>query len=178
MANAFDWYKQLPGWAKGLMVTTAGGVVIYMGYKIYSGVRQAIRKSQAAQSIKDVAGERKDLENSGVNASFGNSDYQGWASGIQTQFDGCDFSIPISFLPGKDLSYSGTFLYNILDKFKNNVDFLKLVEAWGIRTYSGCLGTGNTTNVNLYAAVADELESGEITIINDLLKSKGITYSF
>jgi hypothetical protein len=180
MAKVFDWYKELPGWAKGLTAIAVVGVAAYTGFKIYGGIRTAIRKAQAGKSIKDVATERKEYENNGISASFANSDYQGWASAIEQQFSGCDFSTPLPFLSGRvSLSKSGRVIGDILNTFNNNVDFLKLVEAWGIRTYDDCgIGTGNVENVNLYGAVNSELDSYEVSVLNDLLASKKITYRF
>lgn len=178
-AGIFEYYKELPGWAKGTIVV--GGIVIvsFTGWKVYKGIQQAVDKAKANKSIADVKGERLAEENKGIAGSFSDSQYQGFASAIQNQFEGCDFSTTVPFFPGKDLTYSGRILYNILSSLKNNVDFLKLVEAWGIRTYDACgIGNGDVINVNLYGAVTDELTSDEITLINDLLKTKGITYTF
>lgn len=176
MATVFEWYKEQPGWAKGLLVVSVVGITIYTGFKIYGGIRTAIRKAQASKSIADVAGERKDLENSGISASFANSDYKGWATSIEKQFEGCDF-FPAIWIPGGiGFSRSGKLVYDILGQFKNNVDFLKLVEAWGIRTYDACGFSGNVENVNLYGAITDELSTSEIDFLNELLASKGITY--
>lgn len=178
-AGIFEYYKELPGWAKGGIVV--GGIVIigFTGYKIYKAIQNAVDQAKANKSIKDVSKERKAEEANGVGGSFTDSQYAGFASSLQTQFEGCDFSTVVPFFPGKDLTYSGRVLYNILVGFKNNVDFLKLVEAWGVRTYDACgIGTGDVTNVNLYGAIQDELTSDEIVVINDLLRTKGITYTF
>lgn len=179
LKQLYEGFKTLPLWAKGVISVGVTGVTVYAGIKIYQGIKIAITKGKAQKSIANVGKERSTLEQQGQSATYADSQYKGWASDIETQFSGCDFSTPMPIFPGLDLSYSGQKLYNILNGFKNNVDFLKLVEAWGIRTYDACgIGTGDVTNVNLYGAVSDELNNGEIEIINDLLKSKAITYSF
>lgn len=178
-AGVFEYYKELPGWAKGLIVVGGAAVVGFTGWKVYKGVQGLADKAKANKSIKDVAGDLKSMQDSGQQQSFPESQYAGYASQIETQFAGCDFSAAVPFFPGKDLTYSGRALYNILDGFKNNVDFLKLVNAWGVRTYDACgLGTGDVKNVSLYGAVSDELSTDEIQIINDLLASKNISYKF
>jgi hypothetical protein len=177
--SLWEGFKTLPPWAKGVVgVTVVGGTTVAT-VMTYKGIKRAIDKAKSAASIKDVAAERAKLQEQGQNQTFQDSQYKGWASAIQNQFSGCDFSTPMPIFPGKDLSYSGTKLYETLSGFKNNVDFLKLVEAWGIRTYDDCgWGTGDVTNVNLYQAVTDELGNGEVATINELLQSKGITYKF
>ena len=178
-AGAFQYYKELPPWAKGIILVGTFGTVAFIGWKVYKGIQQAVDKSKANKSIADVKSERLVEESKGIGGSFSDSQYQGFASALQNQFAGCDFSTVVPFFPGKDLTYSGRVLYNILNTFKNNVDFLKLVEAWGIRTYDACgIGTGDVVNVNLYAAVSDELGNDEVVEINKLLSSKGITYQF
>jgi hypothetical protein len=177
--NAFAWFKQLPPWAKGVVAVVVVGGGAYVSYKIYRGFKDAIEKGKSQKSIKDVGKERAVLEEQGQKATYSDSQYQGWATALLDQFAGCDFSAPMPIFPGLNLSYSGQKIYSILNGFKNNVDFLKLVEAWGIRTYDDCgWGSGDVTNVNLYQAVANELGNGEIETLNKLLKSKSITYSF
>lgn len=180
--SLFTWYKELPPWGKGIVGVVVVGGTALTAWKIYAGIRTAIRKKQASQSIKDVEGERSEFENNGMQASYANSQYQAWASSLLTQFTGCDFSLPfpIPGLPdGADLSNSGKLLYSIVIKLRNNVDFLKLVEAWGVRTYDACGPfTGDVENVNLYQAVQDELQTNEIKGLNAYLNKQGITYTF
>jgi hypothetical protein len=67
----------------------------------------------------------------------------------------------------------------IISKFKNDLDFLKLSTAWGVRTYDQCgWGTGNVENATLSKAISDELNEGEISKINGALAKQGIKYRF
>lgn len=179
-AGMYEYYKELPGWAKGGIVIGGALVIGFTGYKIYKGVQGLVDKSNANKSLKDVAADIKNAQDSGLSASFSDSQYAGWASQLQAQFDGCDMSAIAYFTPASiDMSTSAQVLYNIVKGFGNNVDFLKLVNAWGIRTYDACgVWNGDVTNVNLYGAVSDELSSGEIEAINKLLATRNITYKF
>lgn len=179
MKGAYQYYKEMPTWAKGVTVVgvlLVGYIAVKKGYQI---VDNAIMKAKAKKSLKDIAVEQKVLEESGIRPSYSESQYKAWADSIQKQFDGCDVSMPVPVLPGVDLSYSGKVLYNILLQLKNDMDFLKLVKAWGTRTYDQCgWFTGDVENATLYAAVSDELRSGEIKILNETLAGQGISYRF
>ncbi len=177
--NAFKYYKELPAWAKGVVIVGGLGITYFTGLTAYKMVKRGIEKGKSAKSLKNVAAEKSELADSGQVATYQPSQYKGWADSIQKQFSGCDFSVPVPFTPGLDLSYSGKVLYNVLSGFKNDLDFLNLIESFGVRTYDDCgWGTGDVENVTLYSAVTDELNSDEIKEINKLLKSKGITYTF
>jgi hypothetical protein len=182
--RGYQYYKSLPPWGKAVVVI--GGVAIaWFGVitPIRKGIQNAIAKSKSKKTITDTVNE---LKNNTQAASFPDSQYKGWADQIAQQFDGCDYSSIVQyFIPVFIESYSnsGKVLYGIINQLKNDKDFQKLVQAFGVRTYRDCglLGTwfaGKVSNVSLYAAVNDELNSEEIKGINALLESKGITYRF
>lgn len=175
MNAAYKYYKELPAWAKGVTVVMGAVVAVVLGKRVYQIVDNAILKAKAKKSLKDVSNEQRKLQASGVSASFPASQYKAWADSIQNQFDGCDVSAPV----GDRLSKSGTTLYEIITNFKNDMDFLELVKAFGTRTYDQCgWFTGDVENATLYTAVTDELQSGEIKTINEALAKQGITYRF
>jgi hypothetical protein len=65
----------------------------------------------------------------------------------------------------------------IFNQLKNNLDYLELSTAWGIRTYDACgWGTGDVKDVDLSKAIIDELNDGEVRDLNIILSKKGITY--
>ena len=81
-------------------------------------------------------------------------------------------------MSGLFASYSGEYLYKIILQLKNNVDFLKLQTAFGVRTYDQCgIFNGDFTG-NLTQAVNDELTASEIAELNKQLTKKGIVYRF
>ena len=126
--------------------------------------------------------ELQNVIHAGIRPTFPQSQYSQWADEIENQFSGCDFSPGVWVgLPGwvvGDFSGSGTLLASIVDKLENDADFLALQTAYDIRTYDQCgWWMGNVTGT-LSKAVNDELDSSEISQINDFLESKGITYKY
>jgi hypothetical protein len=98
-----------------------------------------------------------------------------WADSIQKQFDGCDMSVGAG---GAVLTSSGQVLNDICIKLQNDADFLKLVAAYGVRTYDQCgYFTGDFTG-SLYQAVTDELSTSEVDAINKVLVKHNVTYRF
>jgi len=66
-------------------------------------------------------------------------------------------------------------IFRTFNYLKNNADFLALVTAFGIRPkYEFGINVGNW---NLGQWLQDELSSGELLKLNQLLVSKGITYT-
>lgn len=178
--RGFQYYKGLPTWGKAVVII-GGGAIAW--FAILNPIRKLIIKQfDKAKSQKTVNSANSDVNNlagQGVKPSFTDTQYLAWAEAIVTQFAGCDFSVAVPFFPGINLTYSGRTLYDIIGKLKNDADFAKLVSAFGVRTYDQCgFFTGNVENATLFNAVADELTTDEIQIINDKLKSQKINYQF
>ena len=73
-------------------------------------------------------------------------------------------------------SGSALTLWKIVSQFKNDLDFLNLVNVYGVREYKDCII--GKVNGNLYYAVKDELAQWEIDQINEKLKQLKISYQF
>jgi hypothetical protein len=183
MANkAYQYYTELPSWAKGIVVVGTLGVVYFLGRSILNKIQANAEVQKQMQTITSQKDEIKNLQDSGAKPSFADSQYKSWADGIVSQFKGCDIVPKVPLVPANFLGFitnwsgSGAYFVNIIDKFKNNLDFLKLSEAYGVRSYPDC-GWGDV-NGTLAQAVANELDDNEIKAINKSLSKKGITYSF
>jgi hypothetical protein len=177
--QTFQVYQELPPWAKGVVVIAACGAVVYTGFLIRNGIKKAIDHAREAKAVDAAKNDLSDLQSRGVNPSFGDSIFAGWADKIEVQFSGCDYSVGQNVL-GMTLTVSGKTLLDVCKSLKNDADFLKLVTAYGVRTYDQC-GTwpfsGSFTG-SLYQAVSDELDAAEIAYINKQLASQGISQSF
>ena len=178
------WFTDLPGWAQGVIAIGGVAVGTVVGFKVYKGVKNAVNKSKASGAVRDSKNELADLERSGQKATISDSQFQAWANQLQKQYDGCDTSwFWGSHFPGLDVwfpetfgSYSFKFTAGVLNNLKNDADFLKLVTAFGVRTYDACgWFTGDFTG-DLYAAISDELTEEERGILNKILASKNIKY--
>ena len=180
MKNAvYEYYKELPSWAKGAIVV-GGAVVIYLtATRIIRSIKNAKNQKDERKTQAEVKSELAELQKQGVKKSYPDSQYNAWADKIEKQFDGVDWKqnwfdkdVPII----GQWSGSGKSVAEIFKQLKNNADFLALVSAYGIRTYDQAgIFTGDFTG-NLYQAIQDELDKGEIDALNAVLKKKGITY--
>lgn len=164
-SKAFQIWEGLPTWAKGAIAV--GGVAI-----VYFTARAIVKKiignkgtKQQRATIQDVKNELQQTQNQGVKPTLNDSQFKSMADSIQNAFEGCD-----------PLETSQNTVNRAVKQLKNNADWLKLVEAYGVRTHDQCgWGTGDFTG-NLYAAIEDELDSAEKSYVNKLLSERGITY--
>lgn len=177
--KVYKFYKELPSWAKGVIVVGGAAVVYFTATRIFRNIKNARNQKDAKKTQSEVKSELAQLQQQGIKKSYPDSQYNSWADRIQKQFDGIDWKqnwfdkdVPII----GQWSGSGKSVAEIFKQLKNNVDFLALVAAYGIRTYDQAgVFTGDFTG-NLYQAIQDELDKGEIDALNALLKKKGITY--
>lgn len=176
--QAFTYWKSLPPWAKGVTAIVSVGVVVYSAALIRKGIKKAVDTGKEAKAVKDAQNDLSVLQKQGQHQSYQNGQYTAWADKIEVQFSGCDYSVGASSIGV--LTDSGKVLMDIVKQLKNDVDFLKLISAYNVRTYDQCglwPFAGNFTG-SLYQAVSDELNESEIKIINDQLSKQGITKSF
>ena len=181
-------WNDLPAWSKGV-IAIGGLAAIYFAV---SATLKRLKKAEENKKNREIVDKVDDdiavLEGQGMKLSYNKSQYNLWADAIAKSFSGCDWEQPL-FPTGMTVwipigftgwSGSGAKLANIMLKIKNDLDFAKLVSAYGVRSYDQCGTwpfTGEFTG-SLPAAVADELAEGEITTINNYLKAQGITYRF
>jgi len=184
--KVYDYYKDLPSWAKGVVVIGGIAIVYFTAKSILKRVKLSAETAKEREALNTQSSEIKTIEQQGVvKASYPDSQYSNWAAQIQKQYDGCDGSwgrtilsfTPPTWLFDTNWSNSGAMTANIFYKLNNNLDFLKLSKAYGIRTYDQCgLWNGNFTG-SLQQAIVDELDEQERGTLNQILKKKGITYS-
>lgn len=181
--KAYKFYKELPPWAKGVVVVGGLFVVYLAGTAILRKIKGAKDAKEAKDNMRNSEAEKRRLQSSGIRATYPASQYTTWANAIENAFEGCDPSGQISWGADSPLgavsfwSTSGYKVASILNQLKNDLDYLSLTTAWGVRTYDACgFFTGNVTDVDFSKAVADELTAREIGNLNSILKAKGIKY--
>ena len=181
--KVYQYYTELPPLAKGVVVVGGLAVVYFAGTSILRKFKEAKLAKDSKESVKAADAEKRRLQNSGQRATYPKSQYQSWANAIHQAFEGCDPFGQIAW--GKDsplggltyFSNSGYKVITTLNQLKNDIDYLELVTAWGVRTYDACgWFMGNIKDVDFGKALQEELSSGEIGDINKLLSKKGITY--
>jgi hypothetical protein len=180
--KVYSFYKDLPSWAKGVVIIGGLGVTYIFASQIIKIIRTDADKRKSEEGLKDTRDEQTKLEEEGVSRSFPKSTYKGWADNIEEQFTGCDSSSPL--IPSNTVgipyisgwSASAVTLFNILNELKTDLDFVDLIDAFAFREYDDCIF--GTVKGNLYKAVSNELNTTEVKGMNDLLKTKGIKYKF
>lgn len=163
--KVFQWWQGLPGWAKGAIAI--GGLV--SSWVVYSRIRNSINKGKslagAKQEVDSASNDLAALAKRGINPSFPDTQYDTWASELQSQYNGCDVTLQSGIQTGK-----------ILKLLKNDADWLMLVKAWGpSRPVKGCLFGSNFTG-SLSQAIIWETLAVTRDALNMQLKANGITY--
>jgi len=129
------------------------GLYAYYRFKKYTTVPTA-----ADTAEKDTLA----LATSGQRPSFGDTVYVGFADRIVSA------STTFNVFGGKQKA-----IYAIFSQLNNDIDVLKLVQAFGQRRKEFTLFWDS-----LAGYLDGELNNSEIGKINDILKSKGIRYRF
>lgn len=177
MANGFfSYYKELPPWAKGVVVIGGAAIVGLVAISVMRKVRGAADLAKAKRQLRSASTDLKALEQTGLRGSFPKSQYDAWASQLATQFGGCDASATFYSTSLPFASDSFILLAKIVKQMKNDADWLMLVTSYGVKTYDQCgIGNGDFTG-DLYAAIADELTTKETAELNKLLQERKISY--
>ncbi len=186
MANkVYQYYTELPGWAKGVVAIGGIAIVYFTTKSIMKRLRLSAETKKDRDTIRQEEKEIKDIVQDGVmKQSYAESQYKTWASQLKNQYSGCDGSfgrpilqfIPPTWLGNIMWSNSGALTANIFFKLKNNLDYLKLSSSYGVSTYDKCgLWNGDFTG-NLQSSIADELDENEREALNKILSKNGITY--
>ena len=152
-------------WVKlGLYV--AGGVAIAYGVKKvldYFKPEKKREDSENKQVVNELEAEQKKAK-----ATYPASTYSGWASVIAEAI----FGYGADFKP----------VYDIVNRLRNNTDFLMLQKAWGnptrlvFPTWFVFYDTGR--QYTLQQAIRAQFDSDQVKKLNSNLKSKNIKYRF
>jgi hypothetical protein len=138
------------------------GMILSGLFLVYRMLRPAGAKEQqqTTTAVKtDIAKE----EAKGVQATYNNANYKTLADKLYSAMN----------TSGTDESA----IFSVFQQLKNNIDVLKLIEAYGTRQlYTFGIPTGGQQNLS--QALTDELSSSDIAEINKILFTKGINYKF
>jgi hypothetical protein len=167
--KVFQYYQELPPWAKGVVVV-GGGLVAYLVLRrVYNAVFPSKEERRNQALTQNVNSEIRNMQSQGVKPSFADSQYDTFANTI---YNGMRYCV------GDDY---GTVEVT-LKKMKNDLDVAKLLKAFGNRQ-DYCFGIPASGKLDLFTYVQKELgnEWGGLTNyrvrnINADWKKKGITY--
>jgi len=165
--NVYSYYKELPSWAKGVVVIGGIAIVYFTSKQLISRIKGQSEEKKMRESIITQESELKNKLDTGLRLSYPDSQYQSWATQIASEFAGCD-----------PANSSFSKFMNIIYKLKNDVDFLKLSTSFDIKTYDQCGLWNGDFKGNLHEAVNDEFDNNELLKINKALQNQKITYQF
>lgn len=167
--NVYQYYKDLPSWAKGIVVVGGVFVVYVVGSRVYRNLFPSDKEKKNKEMAKNVDSEITKLSRNGQKPSFSDSNYNTFANTI---YNGMRYAV------GDDY----TTVENTLKKMKNDLDVAKLMKAFGLRQNYG-FGFPVGSPMDLFTFVQHELgnEWGGLTAyrvrsINADWKKKGINY--
>lgn len=154
MKQVIDWFKGLSSGMK-LLVLVGAFLLLWWAYN-----KVKARFGASAQDIQAKT-EIQILTEKGVKQSYSNDTYKHWADKLETAMLGM----------GTDV----TTVVNIFNMLKNDMDFIKLDSAFGVRDFADNLfGLSPATNMRGWMKDESKLTS-VIPVINQSLKAKGIT---
>jgi hypothetical protein len=148
---------KVPSWAVGVVVVAGVLAFVGGGIFVYTKIKKAIDKKkeegQGKEVTNDAKSELRNLLNSGVRLSNGESVYSSTANLIQQKLDGCEtFTTELEVIN------------TILKVVKNRADWLKLVADFGVRDIDNCGWMTGSTKYDLPTLLKDQLDSKTILI--------------
>jgi len=170
MANkVYDYYKDLPSWAKGIVVVGGVGFALLVGYQIYKRVFKSAEDKKSANEFKHLDADINRSLDKGLKPSFSQATYDTYANTIYNSM--------------RQASYADSYgtVETTLKKMRNNLDVELLMKSFGVRQ-DYILGIPQR-EMDLFTYIRKELgnEWGGLTdyrvvSVNKDWKSKGITY--
>lgn len=159
--NFYKYYKDLPQWAKGVVIVGGIGITYIIGNKIYNAFRPK------PQDVANVENDIKHLQTV-MTPSYNSATYNQYADAIyQAQ--------------RTSLSNDSGTIMDTAKLMKNDLDVAKLIEAYGTRT--DYVFGFPSDSYSLFGAIRKGIESDmfgaysyRIGKINDDWQNKGITY--
>lgn len=163
-----NFWNQLPLYGKVILLA----IIAFLLYKLYRYIKVKIESANYNAAVTQSNTAITQLAQQGIKPSYAQAQYTGWANTLQHAMDGCGASFTETIKP-------------VFDGMKNEADIYALIAAYDVRSIDKCgLFTGDFTG-DLSATLAYKFSgiegivvSGSIADINNILKQKGISYTF
>lgn len=172
MASVYDkYYERQPPAVKVIVVAGLG----LLGYAVYRSIRRKQDEANALLAAQAANQELQQLQNQGVVATYGDSQFQVFADKLVQAMAGC----------GSDEDQ----IYQVFSAMRNEADIRKLIVIFGVRYYQPCAATSPISyaiwqfNDKAYGGdlstwLSYDLSASEISYINSILRGRGINYQF
>ena len=167
--EAYKYYKELPPWAKGVVVVGGAVALFFVGKKLYSIVFPSAEAKRNAELTRNIDTEIARLQKT-QKATFPDSSYNTLANTIYNS---------MRFAVGDDYGA----VQDSLKKMKNDLDVAKLIKAFGTRQdYAFGIPVGDKMDLLTYVKkeLGNEwggLTAYRVTDINKDWAAKKITYT-
>jgi thiamine pyrophosphate-dependent acetolactate synthase large subunit-like protein len=161
--KALEVWSGLPPWAKGI-IAVGGLAIIYFTSR---SIIKSINKKKKEQDDKDLLDaterEKRELERRGIKQMVSNAQLEAYSQKLVEAFNDC--------------GTTESSVYTVFNGLKNQADLMQLIKIYGTR---GCLAQGEFGDMNysLPRAIESELDTSETKKVNDILRKKGIDYTF
>jgi len=169
MSNLYKYYKDLPGWAKGVTAVAGVAAAGFIGYKLYRIVFPTASEKKSQEFVKTIKDDISQFKAKGMNQSYPDSQYTTYANSV---YNGMRYAI------GDDYAT----VEEILKKMQNDLDVALLIDAFGIRQ-NFAFGVPTGDPVDMVTMVKSELGNEYLGLtdyrvqrINRDWQTKGITY--
>lgn len=163
-------FQGLPQWAQGVISVAVVGGLGFIGYKIYSAIKQAKELESATAENKESNLEAQKLIKKGVKPSLNPTQLASTVNGIKLAFLDYDPLIRSHVQP----------FYREMVKVNNDLDMLNLIRAYGNQTidFPFTRFTVSDFTGNLTQSAKNFLNNKEIAAANNSLARRGIKYRF
>ena len=167
--KVYQYYKDLPQWAKGVVVVGGVAALFFVGKKLYTIVFPSAEAKRNAELSRNIDTEIAKLQKL-MKATYPESTYNTLANTIYNS---------MRFAVGDDYAA----VQDALKKMKNDLDVVKLIKAFGSRQdYAFGIPVGDKMDLLTYVKkeLGNEyfgLTSYRVTNINKDWAAKKITYT-
>lgn len=176
MANKFyDYYKDIPTWAKGIVVVGGIAIVYFTAKQLIKRIRTQAERQFDIQESESANTDLKNLEKQGVKPTLSNTQIDNIINALVESMNDC----------GTDEEK----VYAQFRKLNNLADVYALIKKWEIRYYRPCAATqpisysrylfnSKAFGGNISTWLSYDLTTSEIAKVNKILSDKGIQYKF
>lgn len=174
MANkAFEYYKGLPTWAKGVVVVGGLAVIYITAAQIIKKIRENKEQKKQMEEISAATNDLRNLAKNGIRPTLTKTELESISSAIIDAVAGC----------GTNMSK----IFTQMGRLKNDADVLLLITVFGLRKKMRCVFSDDpredfwsnmTPPMSLTAILQSDCSASDIADINKVLSKAGIKYKF